>query len=88
MPGAALRGRSRIHRPLRPSRFEAPANMQIPVVSEAFLSLSRRFPARSPARRSLERAALRGLALCSGVAVFGTVGILASLVFEAGRFFV
>ncbi len=61
--------------------------MQIPFIDQAALSLTRRFPARSSARRSIEGVLVRVLALSSGVAILVTIGILLSLIFEASRFF-
>ncbi len=61
--------------------------MQIPFLDQAALSLTRRFPARSAARRSIENVLVRVLAASSGVAILVTIGILLSLVFEATRFF-
>lgn len=61
--------------------------MQIPLLDQVTLSLTRRFPARSSTRRAVENALVRVLALSSGVAILVTIGILMSLVFEAGRFF-
>jgi len=61
--------------------------VQIPFLDQAALSLTRRLPARSPARRTMENALVRVLAASSGVAILVTIGILLSLVFEAGRFF-
>jgi phosphate transport system permease protein len=56
-------------------------------MQDMVMAFGRRYPAKSRARRAIERGLLRLLASCSGVAILITVGIILSLVFEAGRFF-